>query len=418
VTGHVLIIERRREFARQLQTRLAGLGLSVVFQQASAADALRPEEGSFFDVLVQCVDTVDGEGLLTVSNVHAGLEAVFQPPFDLDLLAMAVGNSIQRADNRVDAAHEQWEGLLGRSPAMQSVRSLISRLALSQASVLITGETGTGKEVAAHLLHSFGRRSSGPFVAVNCASLPEALLESELFGHTRGAFTDAREKRSGLLVHAHGGTLFLDEIGELPLSLQPRLLRALQERVVRPVGSDTEVPFSVRLVSATHRDLQAEIDAGRFRQDLYYRLDVVQLDLPPLRARGSDIDYLAHAFLRRFCRVGGKGIRGFSPEVMTLLRRYSWPGNVRELQNCIERAVALCSTPYVMPGDLPGRLQTAGAPDVPPPPSVAPDELISLSEVERRHMARVLEAVHGNKRAAAQILGMDRRTLYRKLKRW
>jgi two-component system response regulator HydG len=281
--------------------------------------------------------------------------------------------------------------------------------------VLVTGESGTGKELVARALHRGGRRAGGRFVAMNCAAVPEALLESELFGHVRGAFTDAKVARQGLFVEADGGTLFLDEIADLSLALQPKLLRALQERTVRPVGGATEIPFDARIIAATNEDVGALVAARRFRRDLYYRLDVIHVEVPSLRERGDDVTLLARAFARNYAEKHGKHVTGISPEAMDRLRGYPWPGNVRELQNCIERAVALCETTEITVEDL---AQSVSNSERPPPPAPDDDVLVSLEEIERRHVLRVLDAVNGNKRLAARILGLDRRTLYRRLERY
>jgi two-component system response regulator HydG len=282
--------------------------------------------------------------------------------------------------------------------------------------VLINGESGTGKELVARALHEKSRRASGPFVAVNCAAMPEALLESELFGHAKGAFTDAKAARSGLFVQAHGGTLFLDEVGEMPLGLQPKLLRALQERVMRPVGGDREVSFDVRLVAATNRDLEGMVEENRFREDLYYRLNVVQMELPPLRSRGGDILLLAQHFIEHFAARADKRVTGLHEAVAERLMSYSWPGNVRELRNCIERAVAVTGAERLTVEDLPEKIRAYRASHV-VVASGDPSELTTLEEVERRYILRVMEEVKGNKSLAAQILGLDRKTLYRKLDR-
>ncbi len=405
--GRVLIVDTENELLQQLSAKLMQRGLTV---------ELRPSDDGEWDVKVSRVEADDPAGPIAVTGRQSGLEAVYLPPFDVELLLVAVGSSLNRLglDGQAPGG---GEGLSGSSPAIRAASQMLLQLADSDTSVLLTGETGTGKELAARLLHRHGRRSAGPFVALNCAAMPEALLESELFGHARGAYTDARDKRAGLLVHANQGTLFLDEIGELPLTLQPRLLRALQERTVRPVGANVEVPFDVRVVAATHRDLESEVRAGRFRQDLYYRLNVVEVELPPLRARGNDVILLAHHFLRRFAQLTGKRVMGLSVEAAEALKAYGWPGNVRELQNSLERAVVLAQTDYVMASDLPPRVRAQQAPRPTPPGDDEPTELLSLAEVERRHILKVLKALAGNKRAAAQVLGVDRRTLYRKLER-
>jgi two-component system response regulator AtoC len=283
--------------------------------------------------------------------------------------------------------------------------------------VLITGESGTGKELAARSLHRRSARRDAPFVAVNCAALPEHLLESELFGHARGAFTDARASRPGLFARASGGTVFLDEIAEIPLALQPKLLRALQERSVRPVGSDLEVPFDARLITATNRDLESAVAERRFREELYYRINVLHIELPPLRARTGDILVLAQHFIERFAALAKKHISGPSAPAAERLLGYTWPGNVRELQNCMERAVALAQYEQIIVEDLPEKVRTyRRAPLV--IDSDEPSELLPMEEVERRYILRVLDGVAGNKTLAAQILRMDRSTLYRKLERY
>ena len=307
--------------------------------------------------------------------------------------------------------------LVGKSPAMREVGKLLGKVSPTQSTVLITGESGTGKEVVARALHRHGRRAAGPFVAINCAAMPEPLLESELFGHARGAFTDARTARTGLFVEASGGTLFLDEIGELPLGLQPKLLRALQERVVRPIGGAREVPFDVRLVVATNRDLEAAIAEKRFREDLYFRVNVLHVELPPLRARGADALLLAQHFLRQFADKAGRPLKGISSAAAERLLAYDWPGNVRELMNCIERAVALARFDELAVDDLPEKIRRHRASHV-LVTGDDPTELVPLEEVERRYILRVLQAVSNNKRLAARVLGVDRKTLYRKLERY
>jgi two-component system response regulator HydG len=247
--------------------------------------------------------------------------------------------------------------------------------------------------------------------------MPETLLENELFGHARGAFTDAREARSGLFVQARGGTLFLDEVGDMPLTLQPKILRVLQERTVRPLGSSAEVPVDVRVVAATNRDLEGAIEERRFREDLYFRLNVINVPLPPLRSRAGDVLPLAQHYLSVYASRASKAMKGIAPAAAEKLSAYAWPGNVRELQNCIERAVALARFDEVVVDDLPEKIRSYRSSHV----LVAADdpaELVPMEEVERRYVARVLEAVAGNKAAAARILGIERKTLYRKLERW
>jgi two-component system response regulator HydG len=294
---------------------------------------------------------------------------------------------------------------------------MTSRVAPTDASVLITGESGTGKELIARAVHQRSRRHAGPFVAVNLAAVPESLVESELFGHARGAFTDAKTARTGLFLQASRGTLFLDEIGEMPLSLQPKLLRALQERKIRPVGGDHEIPIDVRLVAATNKELEVAVEDGKFREDLFYRINVVRIELPPLRARGNDILLLAQQAVTRFARAMRKDVRGISTPAAEKLIGYDWPGNVRELQNAIESAVALTRFSEITVEDLPEKIRDYKSSHV----LVAaedPEQLPTLDEVEKRYILRVYKSVHENKALAARVLGLDRKTLYRKLERW
>jgi two-component system response regulator HydG len=298
---------------------------------------------------------------------------------------------------------------------MERVFELCARVAESDATVLVTGECGTGKELVARAIHERSRRP-GPFVAVNCSALQETLLESELFGHVKGAFTDAHVARKGLFQAAAGGTLLLDEIGDMPPGLQVKLLRVLQQRTVRAVGSDTEVPVDVRVVAATHRDLESAVEDRTFREDLFYRLAVVPIEMPPLRARGGDVLLLAQTFLDAIAARTTKPMRGIEAAAAERLLSYPWPGNVRELQNAIERAVALGQGPELRVGDLPDRVRDWRRSHV-LVASDDPTELVPMEEIEKRYVLRVMEAVQGNKTLAARILGFDRKTLYRKLEK-
>ena len=300
---------------------------------------------------------------------------------------------------------------------MLRVFELIRRVAPTRTNVLVSGESGTGKELVARALHNLSDRAAGPFVAVNCGAIPESLMESELFGHIKGAFTGANAAREGVFVAASGGTLFLDEIGELPTSMQVKLLRALQERRVRPVGGDHELDVDCRVVAATNRDLEAWAEQGRFREDLYFRINVIHAQLPPLRSRGTDILLLAQFFLRRFSAQEAKEVSGIDPVAAQRLCDYEWPGNVRELRNCIERAVALTRYHEISLEDLPERIRAFKRSHV-VVASDDPTELVPIEEVERRYIMRVLEAVGGSKTAASKILGLDRKTLYRRLERY
>jgi two-component system response regulator HydG len=359
-----------------------------------------------------------------IGAIRAGAYDFLTKPVEVDALVVAIERALQHRRLRTEVQRlrrvvEDARGLgdlIGASPAMQVLYDLVERTAPSAAAVLVTGESGTGKELVARALHRRSRRAAGPFVAVNCAAIPESLLESELFGHVRGAFTDARGARTGLFLQAHGGTLFLDEIGDLPLALQPKILRALQERTVRPVGADAEVPCDVRVVAATNHDLEGAVREGRFREDLFFRLAVIHMAVPPLRERGNDVLVLAQHFLTRAAKDADSGVRGLSPAAAERLLAYEWPGNVRELQNAIERAVALARTDTISVDDLPERV--TGPRTRPAPagePTAVPGTFAPLEEIERRHILRVLEAMGGNKTLAAQVLGIDRKTLHRKL---
>jgi two-component system response regulator HydG len=370
------------------------------------------------------VMTAFGSLETAIATLRAGAFDFLIKPFDVDALAIAIERALTQRRlrdevKRLRRAVEEtraFDELLGASAPMRAVYELVDRVADSDSTVLVTGESGTGKELVARSLHRRGKRRAGPMVAVNCAALPEALLESELFGHAKGAFTDAREKRVGLLPQASGGTLFLDEIGEMPLTMQAKLLRALETRTVRPVGSNAEVPFDARIVAATNRDLEADVEEQRFREDLLFRLNVIQIEMPPLRARGGDVLLLAHAFLERYAAKSGKAIDRLSSAVGEKLLAYTWPGNVRELQNCIERAVALARYEELLVDDLPPKIRDFRRSHV-LVASDDPSELVSMEEVERRYVARVLEATGGNKNQAARILGWDRKTLYRHIER-
>jgi len=372
------------------------------------------------------VITAFGSMETAVAAIRVGAYDFINKPVDLQALSLTVdraarhrelNDELKRLRQAVERSRgDAFGGLVGESPAVRKVIDLVDRMRDSEATALITGESGTGKELVARAIHQSSPRASGRFVPVNCAAVPANLLESELFGHTRGAFTDAKRARDGLFLQASGGTLFLDEIGELPLEMQPKLLRALEEGKVRPLGSDTTVDVDVRVVAATNRDLESDVEEGRFREDLFYRVNVVTLHVPPLRARGNDILLLAQHFLNKVVRTTPKEVTGFSGPAAQRLLDYEWPGNVRELQNCIERAVALTQFEQITVEDLPAKIRDYSSSRM-VIMSDNPEDLLSLADLELRYIQRVLKAVDGNKTQAARVLGLDRRTLYRKLER-
>ena len=308
--------------------------------------------------------------------------------------------------------------LAGQSQKMQHVFKLIQRVSVSRSPVLILGESGTGKELVARSIHESGPARDKPFIPVDCGALAPTLIESELFGYVRGAFTGAVRSREGLLQSAHGGTLFLDEVAEIPVELQARLLRTIQEKEFRPVGGNKSVPFSARVISATNCDLEAAIQQGRFRKELYFRLNVVSITLPPLRERKVDIPLLAEQFLHKLSLAQGKDVESvpwtLAPEALDRLLAYDWPGNVRELENCMERAVTLGSGPVIQVSDLPTNMQSA-RPEI---GAGGSDSVIPLDEMERQAILRALDEAGGDKLLAARKLGIGKTTLYRKLHKY
>ncbi|MGE4106507.1 MAG: sigma-54-dependent transcriptional regulator [Bacteriovoracia bacterium] len=301
-------------------------------------------------------------------------------------------------------------GIVGKSGGMKGVFDLVQRVSQATANILITGESGTGKEMVARAIHENGARARKPFVAINCTAIPETLLESELFGHAKGSFTGAIQRKRGLFEEADGGTLFLDEIGDMNIQLQSKLLRVLQEKKVRAVGENIDKNVDVRIVAATHKDLKAAIKDGRFREDLYYRLSVIPIVIPPLRNRKEDIPLLAEHFLNKYAATNNANVKGFTKRAMNRLMNARWEGNVRELENVVERAVVLATQPLIDDGDLPA-LESASADSF---FGAATGDFPTVEQLEKRYIQLVLEKTAGRKDKAAQILGMNRRTLYRK----
>ncbi len=355
-----------------------------------------------------------------IEAIRAGAYDYLSKPFRMEEIRLVVRRTLEA--QRLVRENQQYkkelreryrvENLVGQSPRMVEIYKLVARVADLDTTVLIQGETGTGKELVARAIHYASPRGDRPFVVVDCASLPESLFESELFGHERGAFTGALTARRGLLETAQGGTCLLDEIGELAPSLQAKLLRVLQERAIRRVGGNESIPVDVRVIAATNRALRKGVEEGAFREDLYYRLNVVTITVPPLRERMQDLPLLAQHFLDKYARATGKPITAMARETVARLASHQWPGNVRELEHAIERAVALASSTVLLPDDLPPEIDAA-----PGPEPRLPSERMTLEEVKRWYASRVLEASAGNKLRAAEILGIDRKTLYRILDR-
>lgn len=444
--GKILVIEDDQEMCNMLKDGLGRRGYTVS-TFTTGLGGLLAVQSQLTDVVLADINLPDKNGLeicnsivtnkpdipviimtafgsmdTAIAAIRAGAYDFVTKPLDLDMLALSLDRAVryrnlQETVKKLRDAVKQpqsFDNLIGESPAMEKLFSKLSRIADSEASLLITGESGSGKELTAKAVHMHSRRKGQPLITVNCAAMPGQLLESEFFGHTKGAFTDAKDHRKGLFLESDGGTLFLDEVGEIPLDLQAKLLRALEERCVRPIGGTTEVSFDVRIIAASNRDLESAVEDGLFRKDLYYRLNVINIEMPPLRSRGADILLLAGKFIEHFSSRQKKAITGFSDATAEKLLEYTWPGNVRELRNAMEHAVALTSFDKIVPTDLPEKIRIfrnnyilLGAED--------PMELISMEEMERRYILHVLETSGGNRSLAARILQVDRKTLYRKL---
>ena len=365
--------------------------------------------------------TAFGSVETAVEAMKHGASDYLTKPVKKDEMVRVIERVVREASLRREVSrlrkevHKEYSfhQILGKSKPIQAVFDLIRRVADSPTNVLITGESGTGKELVAKAIHYNSDRKDAPFIPVNCAAIPEQLLESELFGHMRGAFTDAKFDKRGLFEEAQKGTLFLDEISELPMMLQAKLLRAIQEREIRRVGANKPVSVDVRIIAATNLNLGEEVTAKRFRDDLYYRLNVIELKLPPLRDRREDIPLLVEAFLKKCGDARAKDVKGVSVSALAMLMDYAWPGNVRELENVIERAVTLTRGEKISPDDLPPAVQ--GARGDRRILDEAAEKTLPLDEVEKEYIKKILEKMGGNKYQAAQALGIDRKTLYRKL---
>ena len=449
MNAKALLVDDDQDMLTELKRALGKRGFTVVTapsaEEAEATLAREPVDIVVTDInmkgatgLALCERIVDSRKDLPVivvtgfgsietaiATMRAGAFDFLTKPFQVEQLVHSMTRALEHfslarevARLRRDAEERaRLEEMTGASAPMLAVYEMIERVAMTDATVLVTGESGTGKELVARAIHKRSRRAAGPLVAINCAAVPEALLESELFGHAKGAFTDAKSARRGLFVEASGGTLFLDELGEMPLGMQAKLLRALEERKVRPVGGSEEIEFDVRVVAATNRDLETLVTEKKFREDLFYRVNVVHVDLPPLRSRGQDVLLLTHLFIQRMNARHGKAVTGLCTAAAERLLAYDWPGNVRELLNCIERSVALATGPEITVADLPPKVRDFKASTV-SFGGTDPAELVTLEELEHRYIRRVMETVQWNKTEATRVLGIDRSTLYHKLDRY
>lgn len=431
-TASVLIVDDEPDIRELVEITLTRMGLRTD-AAATLAEARKRLAAQSFDVCITDMRLPDGSGISLVSeiqqrwpqtpvavitaygNAEAAVESLkagafdfVSKPVDVAVLRKLVDTALKLRGN--EPHRDEMGALLGEHESIRQLRSLIQRLARSQAPVHISGESGTGKELVARLIHSSGPRASGPFVGINCGAIPTELMESEFFGHLKGSFTGAHRDKAGLFQAAEGGTLFLDEVAELPMHMQAKLLRALQERRVRPVGAESEVPVNVRVISATHRDLSELVQRGQFRQDLFYRLDVIAVRTPPLRERPGDIQVLAEHILKRISRDSGLSpVPQLDESALAVLQQYPFPGNVRELENILERAVTLCDGTHIGASDLQLRLpaaQSAGA-----------GLERQMEDMERQAIREALQKTRYNKTRAAELLGMSFRSLRYRIKK-
>jgi DNA-binding NtrC family response regulator len=390
--------------------KMKGLKGLDLLEQANKAAALTPV------IIITAFGTIES----AKKALKMGAYDYITKPFEMDEIILTVKKALEnrllkkevfRLKKEMESRYD-FHHIIGRSASMQQVYDLIEKISDSSSNVLITGESGTGKELVAKALHYSGIRKEGPFIAVNCAAIPETLLESELFGYKKGAFTDARTDKKGLISEAQEGTLFLDEITEMPPKLQAKLLRVIEAREVRPLGDTNSYPVDVRVISTTNRNIPSAIQEGHFREDLYYRLKVIDIELPPLRERKEDLPLLVHHFIGKFGQGQKKSISGISEDALRILLNHPWPGNVRELENVIQRAIALSQHDVILPEDFPPSLVEKTEENL---IEKAFQEKYTMDQLEKEYIRRVLTEVGGNKSKAAEILGFDRKTLYRKL---
>jgi len=445
----VLVVDDDPAHRTMLRTLLTGWGYTI-HEADDGSTAIEKVHEQAFDLILMDIRMIKVSGLEALdeikafnpaipviimtaySSVETAVEALksgaydyLTKPLDFDELRLAMERAMDhrqlKEENRLLREslgnHFDRQNIIGRSPAMVKLLETVAQAAPSEATVLITGESGTGKEMIAGAIHFNSPRKDGPFVKLNCAAITETLLESELFGHERGAFTGAYKRKEGRFRQAHGGSIFLDEISEMSLAMQVKLLRVLQDREITRVGGEEVINVNVRLIAATNKDLLKEIEAGRFREDLFYRLNVVTLKMPPLRERREDVPLLAKHFLETFCQKNRKEMKGFTPQAMDLFLKYDWPGNVRELMNAVERGVVLANSEYLDKKDLPLALKDETIEGAAPLEQAIPGDL-PLEEVEKASILKTLELTGGNKSEAARRLGITRRTLHKKLKKY
>ncbi|AKJ41147.1 sigma-54-dependent Fis family transcriptional regulator [Pragia fontium] len=443
--AHILVVDDDLSHCTIIQALMKGWGYQVTLAH-NGLEAIEQVKQSPFDLILTDVRMSEMDGIEALkaikaynpaipilimtaySNIESAVEAIkagaydyLTKPLDFDMLQLTIERALEhtylKSENQTlkQQLTIDSQNMIGRSVQMRRLMEMIAMIAPSEATVLICGESGTGKELIARSVHANSLRKTQPLVIVNCAALSESLLESELFGHEKGAFTGADKRREGRFMEADKGTLFLDEIGEVSLLMQAKLLRAIQEREIQRVGSNQTLNVDVRLIAATNRDLKADVEAGKFRQDLYYRLNVVTVDSPPLRARNEDIPTLAMHFLEKFAQRNRKSVKGFTPQAMDMLLKYNWPGNVRELENTVERAVILLTGDFISEKELPLSINQFIEESVSSEHADGPIQ--PLEQVEKEAILSALEKTGGNKTEAARQLGITRKTLLAKLQK-
>ena len=447
MTGSILIADDESSIRESLTIVLEDEGYDCIAVE-DGQKAINAINENSFDIIISDLKMpkTDGLGVLEhalrvssdtltiIITAHATIETAIKAlrkgaadyilkPLDFDEVLIRIENLLEHKNvmqenkylrEQIDREYN-FNHIIGESPEMKKVYKMVERVSQATSNVLITGQSGTGKELVARAIHSNSPRAKKPFLAINCGAIPENLVESELFGHKKGAFTGANSDKDGIFVAAHGGTVFLDEVAEIPLNLQVNLLRVLQEREVKPVGSNQMLSFDTRIISATNKDLEKEIEKGDFRDDLYYRLNVVEIPLPTLQQRRDDIPLLAHHFLQKYNKELGHNLKGISSEAMGAMMAYEWKGQVRELENVIERAVLLSDGDYLTLEDLPGSIKKPSSDKNFEMDSNKLDE--ALQVFEKHHIQSVLKRTEGNKSEAARLLGIDPSTLYRKMER-